>query len=373
VINIPEVKDVFVYAHMHRNEIIWMSQNTNHLIGSEVIEKAVLQALREREYNFYPYTHGIFGFREAILADLGLPMPDFEALLTAGGTEALYITTRALLAHGDVVITSDPSYLIIHRFIELGGAKCTDFPIYQPPWKYDVNELNEKVSKKTEMILLIDPLNPLGSSYSRDEVKAICEIARDNKLYVLHDITYRDFADSHTLATEFYPDGSILIYSVSKNCGLAGMRTGALVACRDLMERLKKYNTNDLSINVLGQRAALAALETKKDWFPRVKEITRRNQAHIKEACDRIDGVFLPVYPSQANMFVIDISKTGIMPDAVQNELLFNHGIFVRSGTYVSKRFGQNFIRVSFSVPEEHVIKFKEVFPAVMEKLRVKK
>ncbi|MEM4161387.1 MAG: pyridoxal phosphate-dependent aminotransferase [Thermoplasmata archaeon] len=369
VITIPEVKDVFVYAHKHRNEIIWMSQNTNHLPTTDAIEKAVIEALREKEYNFYPYTHGIFGLREAILEDLGLPLQEFEALLTAGGTEALYITTRALLHHGDVVITSDPSYLIIHRFIELCGAKCTDFPIYRPPWKYNIDEVNEAITKKTEMILLIDPLNPLGSSYTRDEVKAICEIAKDNKLYVLHDITYRDFADSHTLATEFLPEASIVVYSVSKNCGLAGMRTGALVAHRELMNKLRPYNTNDLSINVLGQRAALAALQTKKEWFPKVKEVCRRNQAHIKEACDKIEGVFLPVYPSQANMFVIDISKTGIMPDAVQNELLYEHKIFVRSGTYVSKRFGQNFIRVSFSVPEEHAIAFKEKFPMVMEKL----
>lgn len=358
--------DPFLYAHSH--DVIWMSQNTNHIPTTPKIKEALLKSIEENEFNKYPYPKGIFGLEEAILDDLGLD--DFQLILTSGGTEALYIMMRALLKKGDEVVTSDPSYLIIHHFIEISDGIPTNLPIYSEPYKLTPEIVNESINEKTRMILIIDPLNPLGSSFKREEIKAFCEIASDHDLIIINDITYRDFADSHTLTAEFAPERTIIAYSVSKNCGLAGMRTGALIAQGDLMKRIRPFNTNDLSINVLGQRAALAALETKHEWMPRVKSITRNNQKYIKDAVDKIDGVFLPVYPSQASMFVIDISGTEIKPTDVQNKLLYEHNIFVRGGEYVSERFGNRFIRTSFSVPEEHARTFAEIFPEIIEELR---
>ncbi len=360
--------DVFEYAHTHK--VIWMAQNTNHIPTSPKIKEAVLKSLEEREYCKYPLSKGIIGLKEAVLEDLALP--EWEALVTGGGTEALYIIMRAMLKEGDEVITSDPSYFIIHHFIEISKGIPTNLSIYKPPWKYTVEQIENAITAKTKMILLIDPLNPLGTGYTREEVKAICEIAKDRKLFIVDDITYRDFADSHTLASEYAPENTIIAYSVSKNCGLAGMRVGALVAPKELMHGMRIFNTNDLSINVLGQRAALAALKTKKEWFPKVKEITRKNQKYIKKAVEKCKNVFLPVYPSQANMFIIDVSGTNLKPEDIQNELLYKHNIFVRAGNYVSKQFGSKFIRTSFSIPEEEVKKFAEVFPAVIEELSSK-
>lgn len=365
-----EKKDPFLYAHQRQKEIVWMSQNTNVIPTTPAIDRAITESLKRKEYNLYPYSKGIIGLRDLVLEDLGLN--DFEAMVTFGGTEGLYITARAFLGKGDEVICTDPSYLIIHHFIRLCGAVPVELPVYSPPWKLTPEQVNEKVTNRTKMILLIDPLNPLGSGYSRNDVKAICEIAEEHNLLVIDDITYRDFADSHTLTTEFLPDRTIIAYSVSKNCGLAGMRVGAIAAKKEYVEKLRPYVVSELSVNVLGQRGAMAALKTKKQWMPRVKRITRKNQEHIKKAVDKVDGAFLPVYPAQTNMFVIDITETGLTPEDIQNELLYNHNIFVRAGNYVSKRFGEKFIRVSFSVPENQAKMFAKAFPEVMEELKGK-
>jgi aspartate/methionine/tyrosine aminotransferase len=229
--------------------------------------------------------------------------------------------------------------------------------------------VNEAITKKTKMILLIDPINPLGTAYTGDEVKAISEIARDNDLYILDDITYRDFSDDHHVTSEYYPEKSILIYSFSKNCGLAGMRIGAALAEPGLMKDIKRYNVNPLSVNILAQRAALAALQTKDQWMSSIVEISRRNQAMIKDAVERIPGAFLPVYPSYTNMFIIDIGDTGADPEKIQEKLLLEHDIFLRAGNYVSKRFGDRFIRASFSLPEDECRRFAQALPQVMSEL----
>ena len=64
-----------------------------------------------------------------------------------------------------------------------------------------------------------------------------------------------------------------------------------------------------------------------------------------------------------------DISKHNANPQDVQDKLLYENDIFVRAGNYVSARFGENFIRVSFSIPTPEVEKFVDVFPKVMDEL----
>jgi aspartate/methionine/tyrosine aminotransferase len=123
-------------------------------------------------------------------------------------------------------------------------------------------------------------------------------------------------------------------------------------------------------VNILAQRAALAALQTKEKWMNDVVSISRKNQKHIKNCVEKIEGAFLPVYPSHTNMFVIDISEIGIDPDEVEKKMLFEHHVFVRGGNYLSKRFGSKFVRTSFSIPEDQCLTFCEAFPKVIEELR---
>ncbi|MFZ0830820.1 MAG: pyridoxal phosphate-dependent aminotransferase [Thermoplasmata archaeon] len=361
--------DAFRYAHEHRAEVAWLSQNTNHLVPSEVVQPAMIAAIRDRLYEGYPLAAGQIGLKELVLGDLGLPL-DTPTIISAGATEALYMSIRALLHAGDVVLASDPSYLIIHKFIQLAGASIRDLDIYAPPYKLTAERLSEAVTPQTRMILLIDPLNPLGSGYSKDEVRAIAEVARDHRLLLLHDVTYRDFADHHTLAYGFYPERTLTAWSVSKNCGLAGLRLGGMVGPDDLIKEALRFNTNDLGVNVLAQVAAAAGLSTKSQWFPTVRATTRANQERIRALVSSLPDLSLPVFPSQANMFLIDIAETGVTPVALQKELLLTHGVFVRAGNYLSPKYGGRFIRVSFSNPPADIDRLVRAFPVALEKLR---
>ena len=276
---------------------------------------------------------------------------------------------RHIQPKGSEMITSDPSYFVVHKFAKLGGAKCTDIPIYHGDYRFNVEDIKEAINPKSKSIFLIDPINPLGSTYPKDEKKAICEVAEDHDLWLIDDITYRDFAPNHTLAANIIPEKTITAYSVSKNCGLAGLRVGSLVGPKDFISDIRGTMVSDLGISVVGQRAAIAALETKPKWLPRLVKTALKNQELIKEAVDKVDGAELPVYPSAASMMVIDISKHNADPQDVQDKLLYENDIFIRAGNYVSARFGDNFIRVSFSIPTSEVERFAEAIPKVMEEL----
>jgi aspartate aminotransferase len=361
--------DPFRYAHDRWADIAWMSQNTNHLVPPAVVQDALLEAVRQRHYEGYPYAPGAPELRQLVLDDLGFDDRN-RLLISAGGTEALYMLTRALLGAGDEVIASDPSYLIIHRFIELCGARVRPLEIYAPPYRLSADRVQEAITDRTRMLLLIDPLNPLGSGYPRDEVRALAEIAHDRHLLLLNDVTYRDFADAPALAATFAPEETLTVWSVSKNCGLAGLRLGGVAGPAPLIDRVARFNTNDLGVNVLAQAAAIGALRSKASWIAGVRATTRENQRRIRAAVQAVPGAQLPVYPSQANMFVIDLAATGVAPEALQRDLLVRHGVFVRAGQYLSPTFGPRFVRVSFSNPPSDIDRFVSAFGPAVEALR---
>jgi aspartate aminotransferase len=360
--------EAFRFAHEHRDEVAWLSQNTNHLVPPAPIRRALELAIRERRYEGYPLGTGDPGLLDLVAKDYAVIGQ--RPFLAAGGTEALYMTTRALLGPGDEVVASDPSYLIIHRFVELAGARTQNLDIYTPPYRLTADRVSEAIGPRTKMILLIDPLNPLGSGYAREEIRAIAEIAHDRHLYLLNDVTYRDFSEGHALAAEFAPEETITIWSVSKNCGLAGMRIGGFFAPPELTRTIARFNTNDLGVNVLAQVAARVAMETKPAWIGEVVRQTRANGERIREVVAQVPGTRLPVYPSRANMMVIDIADTGLTPEAVQSEMLYRHRVFVRAGNYLSAKYGARFVRVSFSNPTSDIDRFARAFPATCTALR---
>ena len=361
-------KDNFEFAHEHRRDVAWMSQNTNTLPVHPSILEAIRQSVEEREFNLYPRKAGIFGLPEAIREDLGLE--DVDMILTNGGIEGEYIATRALLKAGDEALSTDPSFLPIHDQVAMTGAKAVEVDIYRKPYVLTPEAAEPALTPATKMLLVIDPNNPLGSGYTRSQIKGLAEIARDHDLWFIDDITYRDFSSDHVLSTDFYPEKTLLSYSFSKAPGLAGMRIGAILGPPEAIRSLRKFDTNVLGVNVVAQRAALAALRTKKEWLPDVRRVCERNQETIRRAVSKVDGASLPVYPSKANMFVIDLAPTGANPEVVEERLLRDHLVHTRAGQYLSKRSGSKFLRVSFTVSEADCGRFTDAFPAVLEKLR---
>lgn len=164
------------------DKLVWLGQNTNHFPTYEAIKSAMIQSIINEDYHKYPPPYGLEELRARILQDLNLNS-NVMAHITEGGTESLYQVTRALLKPGDVMISSDPGYYVIHRFAELSGAKVLDLAIYSEDNDYKLTPemVNEAIDKRAKMLTLVDPLNPLGVTYTPKEVKAFCEIARDER------------------------------------------------------------------------------------------------------------------------------------------------------------------------------------------------
>ncbi len=354
-------------------DMIWMGQNTNHLHDENDIMDSMMRSIKKRDYNKYPPPEGFPELKELILEDLGL-QNEFDILVTAGGTESLYLCTNDILDPEDNTITCDPGYLIIDNFASRFGDHVKSVPIYNEECGYKLTPdlVRENMDAKTKLVSLVDPLNPLGSSYTKDELKDFADLAADNDIYLLHDITYRDFATEHHLMAKYAPEHTLTVYSFSKIYGMAGMRIGGVIGVPDLIKSIKTIVINDLGTNVVAQRGALAAVKSKSQWLDHIKTTTRSNQKIIKDAVDQIEGAFIPVYPSQGNMMAIDLKNTGVTPLEISEYLLIRK-IFTREGSYTSSRFGDRYLRVSFSIPPEDVQYFAKNLIEGMEFIKKSK
>lgn len=349
--------------------LMWLGQNTNHFPTHHAVRQAMLDSIDAEEYHAYAPPAGLQELRELILADLGLH--DESVLVTDGAVEALYIGCHACSEPGATFVTTDPGWKWPMQFAQASGAAVIEIPIYgrEHNWRLSAPRLEAAVDGRTRVIYLVDPNNPLGVCYTTTEIEAFTAIARKAGAYFVHDCTYRDFADEHTLAARFYPERTITIYSFSKWLGLAGLRVGALVASSDVIERIAAAPPNNLGSNVVSQRAAIAGLKVKPEWMRQVNGRQRRNQEEIFKAVANVRGLNVAVYPSQANFLVVECVEAGITPEALCAAYQ-TQGIMIRQGSYHTPRFGHRFVKVATTVPEAWADAFCSKLPEMVERAR---
>jgi len=345
-----------------------MGHNCNLLPTHPAIQEALREAVEREIYRNYAPTFGLTELRELAVRDLGLE--GNVAIVTNGAIEALYVALRTVLKPGDDFVTTDPTWPHTPHFARELGANPVEVPIYDPAngYKLTPETLRRHLTRRTRAVGLLDPLNPVGSSYTPAEIRALCAVTAEAGAAFLHDCTYRDFADEHLPALAVYPR-ALVTTSLSKWAGFSGLRLGVVVGPPDLMEEAARRHVGRLGANLVAQHAAIAALHTKAEWFPALFATQRRHQALLRDAATAVPGIVPLVYPSQTNFVAFDVSGAGLDANTLVREMRA-HKISIRSGSYGSPRFGGRFFRVGSTVPMDHVTAFAEAFPGAVEALR---
>ncbi|RAI02203.1 pyridoxal phosphate-dependent aminotransferase [Acuticoccus sediminis] len=348
--------------------LAWMGQNTNHIPAHPAVTEAMHASIAAQEYNAYAPPLGFEALRQGIVDDLGIP--GMSALVTEGGVNALSLIVRARCKPGTTLVTTDPTWKWPCLFAEQAGAEVIKIPIWDAATDYKLTpeQLAAAVDHRCAIVYLVDPNNPLGIRYTREEIEAFAAVARQSGALLVHDCTYRDFADGHTPALAVAPEGAVCSMSFSKWLGLAGLRIGALVGSPTLVAEFAALSPAVLGASVIAQRAAQAGLSVKAEWMETVRGIDRANKAAISEAALAV-GMTLPVPHSHGNFLVLETAGTGATPEAIV-EAARRDGVMIRQGAYHTERFGDRFIKVSTSVPGEWADRLAAGLAAYVETAR---
>ena len=289
---------------------------------------------------------------------IGLDLAPEDILATAGGSEALSIALACILDDGDELLVPEPFYPNYSTFTQLTGATIRPIPTFaEEGFRYAMRERIEPlINEHTRGILLTNPGNPTGYVLSRDEMRVIADIAKENDLYVISDEVYREFVyggEEMTSMLEF-PDtheNVIVVDSVSKRFSACGARVGALVSRnRAVMTEAMKICQTRLCVATLDQVGAAALYSVEPSYFASVREeYKRRRDAALKKllaipgvVCEQPEGAFY-AFP--------DISAFGLTSQEFCEQLLERQKVVCIPGSAFGA-CGEGHIRVAYTCEE---------------------
>jgi aspartate aminotransferase len=270
----------------------------------ETVKRAMHRALDENRTH-YVQTTGIPPLLELLAAKMrgknGIPIESTdEVMVTTGGIHALYVICQGLLEPGDEVIVPDPEWPPCAGNVMAAQAVAVPCPLHESlDWRYDLAELESKITAKTRAIYINSPNNPTGGVLTRPDVEAIAALCRDRDLWLISDEAYEDviFDGAAHVSPASLPgmyDRTISFYTFSKSYAMTGLRLGYL-AVRDaaVRERMKKalfYSAGNISSIV--QYGGVGALEGPQDSIDSFRrELKERRDLFYAGIRDHASGV----------------------------------------------------------------------------------
>ncbi|HIY04534.1 MAG TPA: pyridoxal phosphate-dependent aminotransferase [Candidatus Anaerotignum merdipullorum] len=222
-----------------------------------------------------------------------------HVLITSGGSEALTLVFLSLINPGDEVIVAEPYYTNYLTFIQAADGVVKPVTTYaEEGYKYAIRErLEAAVTDKTKMISIVNPGNPTGCILSREDMRVICDFAKEHDLWILADEVYREFAYDGREMTSFgqyedVADRVIVIDSVSKRFSACGARIGCIVCKNDeFMANVMKIAMGRLCCPTLDMVGAAAMYRLDPSFFDAVRAEYEHRRDVSYEALKKIPGL----------------------------------------------------------------------------------
>ena len=233
--------------------------------------EAVERAMRDGQNGYGP-SAGAPEAREAVAREFtsrGFPVTPDRAFITAGTSEAIELCLTALVNEDNDVLVPMPTYPLYTAVLAKLGARAR-FYRTDPAlgWAPDLDHLRSIITPSARVLVVIDPNNPTGASYSPAIRRGLLEIADRHGLVILADEVYGDLGYSGPVAPigSLDPDAAIISFSSLSKAYLApGWRTGWMGVGRsgrlnDVAAALGKLADGRLCSTVPMESAVTAAL-----------------------------------------------------------------------------------------------------------------
>ncbi|MDO3628096.1 histidinol-phosphate transaminase [Mucilaginibacter sp. BT774] len=271
-------------------------------------------------------------------------VPPRNIFLGNGSDEAIDILVRAFCNPGvDNVILVPPTYGMYEVSANINDIQIKKVPLTEE-FQLNLEGIAEAVDPHTKIIFVCSPNNPTGNSMNREDVETL--LANFSGIVVV-DEAYINFSRQKTFIQELTEYANLVVLqTLSKAWGLAGLRVGMAFASEEIIEVMNKvkppYNINDAS-----QQLALKALENIDQVNSWIKETLVQRDKLVLELKD-YDFV-VDIYPSDANFILVKTTD----PKGIYN-FLVQQGIIVRDRSKVT--LCEGCLRITVGTPEENNI-----------------
>lgn len=273
-----------------------------------------------------------------------------QILLTRGSCEGIDLLVRAFCqAYQDAVLVCPPTFSIFAQCTAIQGAKLISVPLQKEHnFALDVQTLLNSVTENTKLVFICTPNNPTGNLIPMDDIINIIK-ALQGKAMVVVDEAYIEFAQgvsAATLINEF--SNVVVLRTLSKAFGLAGIRCGVLLAQNPLIKILTAMML-PFPISILTAQAVKEALTPDKIAQTQ-QQITyiRQQREMVKKALQALP-IVKQVWDSQGNFLFVKFNDIhAVMRSCKENSILVRHFIGIKEY--------ESCLRISIGLEEQNQI-----------------
>lgn len=201
-----------------------------------------------------------------------------DIMVTQGVDPSIPLAVRNACSPGDAVIITDPMYSPFSRSLETARAKPIQWELDdEEGYTFDDEALKNLITPKTKLICVCNPHNPTGRVMTKEELRAIADVAVDHKIKVISDELWEDiiFEDrKHISIASLNPEIeklTITSWGFSKTFGVAGLQLGYLCATnKETMAGIRKQASGiQRGSSTLAKAAAPVMLDKTLDSYRR--------------------------------------------------------------------------------------------------------
>ena len=246
------------------------------------IKRAAIEAIEEG-FTGYTMNLGIPELRAALSEKLrlenGLDYAPAEIMVTSGASEALFLAIASVVEEGDQVLMGDPGFVSYAALTRVSQGRPVSVPMDER-FHLTAEAVAEKVTPRTRALIVNSPNNPTGSVQTREELRALAELAEDHGFALISDEVYEQFIyEGEHASPALYSENVITINAVSKTYAMTGWRLGYLAARGEALENmLKVHQYVQACASSISQRAAMAAVSGPQECVRDMREEFRRRR-----------------------------------------------------------------------------------------------
>ncbi len=320
------------------------------------IRKKGIEAL-EKGKSWYTSNSGMVELRREIANYLERKFsltydPVSEVLVTVGGSEAIDICIRSFVDPGDEVLIVEPCFVAYEPIVKVSGGVPVSIPTkVENNFRLTAQELKEKITDKTKLLVLPFPNNPTGGVMRREHLEEIAEVLRGTDIIVLSDEIYAEltYGDKHVSIAQI--DGmrerTVVINGFSKAYAMTGWRLGYVASVEPIVRQMTKLH--QFAIMCAPTNSQYAAIEAIANCDNEVAAMVEEYNIRRRFIVDSFNKLGLTCFEPEGAFYIFpSIKSTGMTSEEFCEKLLYAKQVAVVPGNAFGES-GEGHIRVSYA------------------------
>ena len=317
----------------------------------------------EKGRTFYTSNSGLKELREEIDRYLQRKLnisydPMTEIIVTVGGSEGIDIALRAMLDNGDEVLIPQPSYVSYEPCVILAGGKPVIIELKSDnDFKLTKEQVLEKITEKTKIIVMPFPNNPTGSIMTYEELEEIAKICIEKDIFVLSDEIYCEltYTGKHASIAQVpgMKERTIVINGFSKSYAMTGWRLGYACGPEMIIKQMTKiHQFAIMCAPTTSQYAAVLALRDGDLDVAKMRESYNQRRRYL---INRFNEIGMDCFEAEGAFYVFpSIKKFGLSSEEFATRLLMEEKVAIVPGTAFGD-CGEGFMRISYAYSLERL------------------